>query len=124
MKRVAVATFVLGFALTLVAADLTATWSANIVLDAGNGTATFVLKQMGDTLSGTYSDVLGESKVTGTVNGNQVEWSFQSDQAGKIMYVGTLEGTSKIKGSCEYDRLRNAAEARQARPVVLGQKHI
>ena len=105
MKRLAVATFALSFALTLVAADLTGTWSANVVLDAGNGTATFVLKQMGDTLSGTYSGVLGESKVTGTVKGNQVEWFFQSDQVGKIVYVGTLEGTSKIKGSCEYGAL-------------------
>ena len=105
MKRLAVLTFVLTFALTLLAADLTGTWSANVVLDAGNGTATFVLKQMGDTLSGTYSGVLGEAKVTGTVKGNQAEWSFQSDQAGKIVYAGTLDGASKIKGACEYGAL-------------------
>lgn len=105
MKRLAVLTFVLTFALTLLAADLTGTWSANVVLDAGNGTATFVLKQMGDTLSGTYSGVLGEAKVTGTVKGNQAEWSFQSDQAGKIVYTGTLDGASKIKGTCEYGAL-------------------
>jgi hypothetical protein len=105
MRRLAFVTFVLTFALTLLAADLTGTWSANVVLDAGNGTATFVLKQMGDTLSGTYSGVLGEAKVTGMVKGDQVEWSFQSDQAGKIVYTGTLDGTSKIKGSCEYGAL-------------------
>jgi hypothetical protein len=33
------------------------------------------------------------------------EWSFQSDQAGKIVYTGMLDGTSKIKGSCEYGAL-------------------
>ena len=80
MKRLAGVTFVLAAALILLAADLTGTWSANVVLDAGNGTATFKLMQMGDTLSGTYSGVLGDAKVTGTVKGNQVEWSFQSDQ--------------------------------------------
>ena len=108
MKRIAAVTLVtliLTAALTLLAADVTGTWSANGVLDAGNGTATFVLKQMGDMLSGTYSGVLGEAKVTGTVKGDQVEWSFQSDQAGKIVYTGTMEGTSKIKGSCEYGAL-------------------
>ena len=108
MKRIAavtLVTLVLTAASTLLAADVTGTWSANVVLDAGNGTATFVLKQMGDMLSGTYSGVLGEAKVTGTVKGDQVEWSFQSDQAGKIIYTGMLDGTSKIKGSCEYGAL-------------------
>ena len=108
MKRIAavtLVTLVLTAALTLLAADVTGTWSANVVLDAGNGTATFVLKQMGDLLSGTYSGVLGEAKVTGTVKGDQVEWSFQSDQAGKIVYTGMLDGTSRIKGSCEYGAL-------------------
>ena len=108
MKRMAAVTLVilvLTVAPTLLAADITGTWSANVALDAGNGTATFVLTQMGDMLSGTYRGVLGDAKVTGTVTGDQVEWSFQSDQAGKIIYTGTLDGTSKIKGSCEYGAL-------------------
>jgi hypothetical protein len=105
MKRLAGVTFVLTAALSLLAADLTGTWSANVVLGAGNGTATFKLMQTGDTLSGTYSCVLGDATVTGTVKGNQVEWSFQSDQAGKIVYTGTLDGASRIKGTCEYGAL-------------------
>src|SRR5262245_47678419 len=63
-------------ALTLSAADISGTWSAAVTLDAGSGTATFMFKQTGDTFSGTYSGALGEAKVTGTVKGNQVEWSF------------------------------------------------
>ena len=101
MKRIAaltLVTLVLAAAPTLLAADVTGTWSANVVLDAGNGTATFVLKQMGDMVSGTYSGVLGEAKVTGTVKGDQVEWSFQSDQAGKVVYTGTLDGPRKLRG--------------------------
>jgi hypothetical protein len=105
MKRLAGVTFVLAAALILPAADLTGTWSANVVLDAGNGTATFKLMQMGDTLAGTYSCVLGDATVTGTVKGNQVEWSFQSDQVGKIVYTGTLDGASRIKGTCLYGAL-------------------
>jgi hypothetical protein len=90
--------------LTLPAADLSGTWSADVVLDAGNGTAKFVLTQKGDTLSGTYTGALGEAKVAGTVKGNQVEWSFETGDAGKVVYKGTLEG-EKIKGKVEYGSL-------------------
>ncbi len=89
-----------GFALQ--AADISGTWSAAVTLDAGSGTATFVFKQTGDTFSGTYAGALGEAKVSGTVKGNQVEWSFENADAGKVVYKGTLEGASKIKGTCEY----------------------
>src|SRR5258708_29489877 len=90
--------------LTLLAGDLSGTWSADVVLDAGNGTATFVLTQKGDKLSGTYTGALGEAKVTGTVQGNQVEWSFETGDAGKVAYKGTLE-VGKIKGTVEYGSL-------------------
>ncbi|HEV8037893.1 MAG TPA: hypothetical protein VGP62_03450 [Bryobacteraceae bacterium] len=56
-------------ALTLAAADISGTWSASVVLDAGSGTATFVLKQTGETLAGSYSGALGEAKVTGSGKG-------------------------------------------------------
>jgi len=91
-------------ALALAAADISGTWSASVVLDAGSGTATFVLKQAGDTLSGTYSGALGEAKVTGSVKSDEVEWSFETDDAGKVVYKGKLEG-GKIKGSVEYGQL-------------------
>jgi hypothetical protein len=105
MRKLALVTLVIALAASLLAADLTGTWAADVVLDAGNGTATFHLTQMGDSLSGTYTGVLGDAKVTGSVKGNQVEWSFQSDQAGKIVYTGTLDSASRIKGTCEYGAL-------------------
>jgi len=90
--------------LTLSAADISGTWSAEVTLDAGSGTATFVLKQAGDALSGTYNGALGEAKVTGTVKGDQVEWSFENADAGKVTYTGKLDG-SKITGSVVYGQL-------------------
>jgi hypothetical protein len=90
--------------LTLAAADLSGTWSAEVALDAGNGTAKFVFTQKGDTLSGTYTGALGEAKVTGTVKGAQVEWSFETGDAGKVVYTGKLDGES-IKGTVEYGSL-------------------
>lgn len=91
-------------ALALCAADISGSWSASVKLDAGSGTATFVFKQTGENLSGTYSGVLGNAEVKGTVKGNQVEWSFENADAGKISYKGTVEGTS-IKGTVEYGQL-------------------
>src|SRR5215468_10532688 len=89
----------------LTAADLTGTWSANVTLDVGSGMATFKFTQSGESLSGSYAGTLGEAKVTGTVKGDQVEFSFDGGHAGKIVYQGALEGTSKMKGSCQYGAL-------------------
>ena len=87
------------------AADLSGTWSAAVNLDAGSGTATFVLKQSGDQLTGTYSGALGEAKVTGTVKGDTVEWGFEHAEAGKVKYSGTIKSAGRIEGSVEYGQL-------------------
>jgi hypothetical protein len=91
--------------LALGAPDISGTWSADVVLDAGSGNATFVLKQTGDTLAGSYSGALGEAKVTGSLKGDEVEWRFETEDAGKVVYKGKLEGASKIKGTVEYGSL-------------------
>jgi len=92
-------------AATLTAADLAGTWSANVTLDVGSGTAIFKFTQSGEMLSGSYAGTLGEAKVTGTVKGDQVEFSFDGGQAGRVVYRGKLEGASKMSGSCEYGAL-------------------
>jgi hypothetical protein len=89
------------------AADVSGTWSAAVVLDAGQGTATFVFKQSGNKLTGTYSGTLGKADVTGTVEGNKIEWSFENPDAGKVSYSGTLDGDKKIKGTVVYGQLGN-----------------
>jgi len=102
VRTLAISFLLLTTALVLCGADLTGTWSAAVVLDAGSGTANFVFQQEGTTLSGTYSGVLGEAKVTGTVMGDKVEWSFDGGQAGKVSFQGTLDGPARIKGTAEY----------------------
>ncbi|MBV8844117.1 MAG: hypothetical protein JO307_15020 [Bryobacterales bacterium] len=104
MKTLAVVTGLLLSALFLRAADISGTWTANVSLDVGNGTATFMFKQTGETLSGTYGGTFGDAKVSGTVKGNSAEWSFEAPQAGKVVYKGAIEG-SKITGTCEYGQL-------------------
>jgi len=92
-------------ALSAWGADLSGTWSAAVTLDAGSGTATFVLKQAGDKLTGTYTGAVGSANLTGTVKGSDVEWSFDSEQAGKITYKGKLDDSGKIVGTVTYGKL-------------------
>jgi hypothetical protein len=105
MKTLAIAGILILSAITARAADLTGTWTAAVTLDAGSGTATFMFTQKGETLSGSYTGTFGAAKVAGTVKGDQVEWSFEGDQVGKIVYKGAMDGPTKIKGSVEYGQL-------------------
>src|ERR1700677_235262 len=105
MKKLLVLMALMGVALTLRGADLTGTWSAAVVLDAGNGVATFIFKQTGEALTGSYSGTLGQAQVTGTVKGDQAEWSFENEQVGKVAYKGVLDGAGKMKGSVNYGQL-------------------
>ena len=89
-------------AMLLLAADISGTWTAEVVLDAGSGTATFQFKQTGETLAGTYSGTFGQANVTGTIQGDQVTWTFDGGQAGKATYKGTLTGDAKMSGTVEY----------------------
>jgi len=84
--------------------NVTGTWVLAVTLDAGSGDATFVLEQEGATVSGTYSGAMGNATVTGTVDGDQVTFSFQGDQVGKVTYRGTLKGSS-MEGTCQYGQL-------------------
>lgn len=89
----------------LAAATVSGTWSADVKLDAGSGTATFVLEQSGERLTGSYSGALGAAKVIGTVKGTKIEWSFDNADVGKITYTGTFDGASKIEGTVDYGQL-------------------
>jgi len=106
MKTLVILTALLGLALApLCGADLTGTWSASVVLDAGSGVATFVFKQDGEMLTGTYSGTVGKADVTGTVKGDHVEWSFDAAQVGTCAYKGTIDSSGQIKGTVVYGQL-------------------
>jgi cytochrome c-type biogenesis protein CcmE len=96
------------FSVAAFAADVTGTWNFNVETDAGSGTPTFVLKQSGEELSGTYSGALGEAKVKGTVKGDKVEITFEVSPSGdavKVIYTGTLDGEKKMKGTVKLGSL-------------------
>jgi len=88
-------------AVPVMAQDLSGTWQAQVELTAGSGEPTFVFTQDGDQLSGTYQGTFGAADVTGRVEGDQVEFWFET-QGAKATYTGTIQDTT-MKGTCEYD---------------------
>jgi len=116
MKKLIVPTLLMLSALLVTGADLTGTWSVAVMLDAGSGAATFTFKQTGEALSGTYSGTFGQAQVTGTVKGDQIEWSFDSDQVGKITYQGKLDGAGKMTGTVIYGQLGKGTFAGEKKP--------
>ena len=89
------------------AADISGTWIFSVDLaSGGHGDPTFVFKQEGEKLSGTYSGPLGEQKVSGAVNGDKAVFGFETSQNGetiKATYTGTVESRTKMSGTVQFN---------------------
>lgn len=95
---------VLAFAAAMSAADLTGNWTANVETSAGSGSPSFVLKQEGKTLTGTYSGQLGEAPLKGSISGDDFEWVINLEAGGqsvKIVYKGKVKSATEIGGSVQ-----------------------
>lgn len=93
-------------------ADISGAWDFTVNTDAGTGNPAFVFRQQGDTLTGTYKGLLGEAKVTGSVTGDKVAFSFEGEYDGnkiKIEYTGTIESPTSMKGSVRFAGLGEGA---------------
>lgn len=91
--------FLLAFtAIVACAADVSGKWTFQVETSAGSGTPTFVLKQDGEILTGSYTGALGEAPVKGTVKGDKIEITFEV-QGYAIVYSGTIESATAMKGA-------------------------
>jgi hypothetical protein len=88
----------------LAAQNMAGSWVFDVTLDAGSGQAGFELQVQGTAITGTYSGVLGEQAVTGTIEGNRVRLRINSPDAGEVTFNGVLAGDS-IEGDCVYGAL-------------------
>ena len=89
-------------AVLVFAADVTGTWNATVDLGGQGGTPTFVLKQDGDKLTGTYSGALGDAPLHGTIKEANIVFDFEVSGAA-VHYEGKLDADGKtIKGTCDY----------------------
>jgi hypothetical protein len=87
------------------AANISGNWAFTVVPDGDKPAyVTFVFKQEGAKLSGAYTGPLGERPVTGTVNGDQVAFSFEvtNKSSMTVSYTGTIESPTKMSGAVEY----------------------
>ncbi len=83
-------------------ADVTGSWVFSVTLgDLGSGDAQVAMQQDADNkLSGTYSGQLANGVLTGTYNGMQFEFSFNSEALqGSITYRGTLKDDGTVSGA-------------------------
>jgi hypothetical protein len=90
------------------AADVTGTWYFAVELSVGSGAPTFVLKQDGTKLTGTYSGTLGEVPVKGKVTGDDIEIDFEAETAGekfKVVYTGKIKSASEMAGKVVYGQI-------------------
>lgn len=104
MKKVfALLTAVLLLSIVALAVDLTGTWNAKVELSTGqSGSPTFVLKQDGEKLTGTYSGALGDAPINGTVKGSDVTINFEVSGA-QIHYAGKVDKEfKKMEGTVDY----------------------
>ena len=88
-------------------ANVAGEWDLTVETQAGTGNPHFSLKQDGNKLSGTYKGMLGESPVTGTVNGNDISISFRVNAQGTdlaVSYTGTVDGAT-MKGTAKLGEL-------------------
>ncbi len=101
-KATATLAIILLTAASLLASDLSGTWNAKVNLGDQTGTPTFVLKQNGEKLTGTYSGALGEAPINGTVKGKDVTIDFEASGV-KAHYAGKLDDPEKkIEGTVDY----------------------
>ena len=100
---VLVAILVSLWSLTIRAQDVSGAWQFEVELAVGAGSPTFVFVQDGNVLSGTYEGTFGEAAVSGTIQGDQIEFWFEV-QGTKATYTGTVNGDT-MTGACDYGDL-------------------
>ncbi len=85
----------------LAAQDIAGHWIVNVDLDAGSGEVSFVFEVEDGKITGTYAGAFGEAELTGTIEGNVVNFTFDAGDAGTATYSGVVDGDT-MTGECEY----------------------
>jgi hypothetical protein len=90
------------------AADISGTWSFAVRLPDGDSHSTFVFKQEGEKLSGTYSGPLGPANVTGTAKGAEAVFSFtgknNQGESVTVDYTAKILSAAKMTGTVDFHK--------------------
>jgi hypothetical protein len=85
--------------------DLSGRWQLTTTSKVGSQDAQLIVRQSGDTLSGTVVSAMGEVPYSGRVDGSAVTFQFTLHVAGrelKINYFGQVDGDT-MQGSTSFD---------------------
>jgi hypothetical protein len=92
--------------------DVTGAWAFTVNSEAGTSTPAVTLKQDGEKLTGHYSSMLlGEADLTGTVKGQNIEFTVRADLQGmpfEFKFTGTIENKDAMKGKLDTGGLGDA----------------
>ena len=85
-------------------ADISGAWQFTVQTASSKGSPSFEFKQEGEKLTGTYSGKYGKAAVSGSVQGDQVEFVFEApNTTGKFHYKGTVAGPTSMTGDYELE---------------------
>ena len=93
------------------AANVTGEWNLSVETPNGAGTPTLILKQDGETLTGTYKGRFGEAPLKGTIKDNAIKFTVTINVQGQdleIEYAGTVDGDS-MKGKAKFGDMGEGA---------------
>lgn len=85
---------------------MTGKWDVHISVSGYEGDLVCTFAQAAANLTGTCVTDQGTSKLTGTVNGTALTWSYDSQYQGSpitVTYTATLSDPGKIAGAVEVD---------------------
>jgi hypothetical protein len=82
------------------AADISGKWTLHVKFTLRSGDPWFEFHQDGPKLTGTYHGYFGVAPLSGTVTGNDIEFTVVNDR-GTGRYKGTLTG-DVLKGTAKY----------------------
>ena len=109
------------------AVNVSGRWIFDVTTDAGPGTPTVTLEQVGDSISGHCSSAnLGEADLRGTVQGDQIAFTFSIDALGtplNVTYRGTVESATSMRGTMDIGGLAGGtftATKQPAEPAAPG----
>jgi len=83
--------------------DITGTWELTVESPQGSMVITATYKQDGEKLTGSHVSEMGETPLTGTVKGSEIEYTITIDAGGQnfsILHKGKVDGDT-IKGTAD-----------------------
>jgi hypothetical protein len=89
-----------------IAADVSGSWQFTVETIQGTGSPIVDFQQKGEQLTGIFhSQLFGDTKLTGSVKGQTIEFGFDGEAGGqtiKVSYKGTIESPAAMKGTAVY----------------------